>query len=559
MMKIKMKNIFAFLMLFLILFSISNLNNMNNYNETVQEDLIIRKFNLKSSGFWNNFTFIHVTNLNWTIANETDWCSGSGTWGNPYIIENMIINASGSPIGCGIFIENSVDVYFTIRNVTIFETANGIKLENTNKGVLINNRLLDNIDSGISLVNCVNNTISRNQLINNGGQGINLFSNCNNNKILENTAKNDGTNFQDTGIYLGDYCDNNEIMGNVVSDNNVNGIFIEDFCEGNLIYNNTLKNVVGNQQDYGIRIYNNCDQNNVSLNVIENLNNFGIYVVTSDETSISNNQIIDISTGMYMLIAQLSDIISNTISGGSAGILMSACSGGNIIGNFINNTTNYGIRMYTNCDDNEFHDNIIKDNDGIGIQLYEPLNDNNLFYRNSFISNVVHVFDNGTANFWNNTVIGNYWDNYSGLDLNNDHIGDTPLFIPGGAISSDSLPIFDDRAPIINIITPTSSGYGANAPEFNINVNETYVYSLWYTINNGGIKYYFTENGTIDQGAWNALTEGNVLFTFYARDIAWNLDFESVIVIKDTVNPIVSITSPTGGESFGTTAPDYVL
>jgi len=146
-MQIKMKYIFAFLMLFLIIFSISTQNNMNNYNETAQVDLKNKTFNLKSSGFWSNFTFIHITNLNWTIANETDWCSGSGTWGNPYIIENMIINASGSPIGCGIFIENSVDVYFTIRNVTIFETANGIKLENANKGVLIDNRLFDNIDS----------------------------------------------------------------------------------------------------------------------------------------------------------------------------------------------------------------------------------------------------------------------------------------------------------------------------------------------------------------------------------------------------------------------------
>ena len=157
-----MKHIFAFLMVFLIIFSISIQNNSNNYNGTVQKDLKIDTFNLKSSGFWNNFTFIHITNLNWTIANNTDWCSGSGTWGDPYLIENMIINASASPTGSGIFIENSVNVYFTIRNVTIFETTNGIKLENTNKGTIVNNILSNNIESGIYAVNCVNNTISRN-------------------------------------------------------------------------------------------------------------------------------------------------------------------------------------------------------------------------------------------------------------------------------------------------------------------------------------------------------------------------------------------------------------
>ena len=122
-MKIKMKSIFSFLMLFLIIFSISTQNNTNNYNETVQEDLKIRTPNLKSAGFWTNFTFIHITNLNWTNANNTEWCSGSGTWGDPYLIENMVINASDSPIGCGIFIENSINVYFTIRNLQSLYTS----------------------------------------------------------------------------------------------------------------------------------------------------------------------------------------------------------------------------------------------------------------------------------------------------------------------------------------------------------------------------------------------------------------------------------------------------
>ncbi|MEE9573114.1 MAG: hypothetical protein V3W20_08715, partial [Candidatus Neomarinimicrobiota bacterium] len=184
---------------------------------------------------------------------------------------------------------------------------------------------------------------------------------------------------------------------------------------------------------------------------------------------------------------------------------------------------------------------------GFGVQLHTPLNDNNLFYRNSFISNGVHVFDNGTANFWNNTMVGNYWDNYTGFDLNNDNIGDTPFNIPGGANSIDNLPIVDHGPPSITINTPTSSGYGATAPEFNIFVNETYIYSMWYTINNGDIKYYITENDTINQDAWSALNDGNVLITFYARDIAWNIDFESVIVIKDDLLPEIAIIYPTNG------------
>ncbi|MFW9866782.1 MAG: right-handed parallel beta-helix repeat-containing protein, partial [Candidatus Thorarchaeota archaeon] len=211
-MKIKIKNIFTFLLLTLIIFSISTHLTTKNRIETTQADLKNRTFNLKQAGFWNNFTFIHITGSNWTIANQSDWCSGSGTWGDPYLIENMIINASGSPTGCGIFIESSINVYFKIRNVTIFESTNGIKLENTNKGTLENNVLSNNNESGIYMVNCVNNTILRNQLINNGIYGLYLSSNCLNNKIVGNTIKNNGNNFQDAGMYLFSFCNDNEIM-----------------------------------------------------------------------------------------------------------------------------------------------------------------------------------------------------------------------------------------------------------------------------------------------------------------------------------------------------------
>ena len=71
---------------------------------------VFGEFNLKQADFWNNFTYIYITNLNWTIANETDWCSGSGTWSDPYLIENMRINASLSPIWCGILIDNSTHI-----------------------------------------------------------------------------------------------------------------------------------------------------------------------------------------------------------------------------------------------------------------------------------------------------------------------------------------------------------------------------------------------------------------------------------------------------------------
>ncbi|TFG23688.1 MAG: hypothetical protein EU529_06555 [Promethearchaeota archaeon] len=46
---------------------------------------------------------------NWSEAADQDWCSGSGTIGDPYIIENVTINVVGSR--SGIHIKDS-DVYF---------------------------------------------------------------------------------------------------------------------------------------------------------------------------------------------------------------------------------------------------------------------------------------------------------------------------------------------------------------------------------------------------------------------------------------------------------------
>ncbi|MFW9782927.1 MAG: nitrous oxide reductase family maturation protein NosD [Candidatus Heimdallarchaeota archaeon] len=531
-MRTKGKGIFAFLVFFLLIFSITSQNNLKDGIETMQEDLKIRTYNLKPAGFWNNFTFIHITDLNWTIANQSDWCSGSGTWRSPYLIENMIINATDSPVGCGIFIENSINVYFTIKNVTIFGSANGIKLENTNNGALIRNLLSGNLDSGINMINCANNTLLRNTLMNNGLCGINLTSNCNNNRILENTVKNEGTNFQDTGIYLRSFCDNNDIFGNSIYDNNVYGINIDNNCEENIIFNNTITNKATNQQDYGIRLHTDCDQNTISLNLFEDLNNYGIYMVTSDQSYVAGNQIIDCGTGMWMLIDFQTEITDNTISGGSYGIIMSACDGGKIYRNFINETVNYAIRIILNSDNNEFYDNVIKDNINMGIQLDDPSDTNNNFYKNAFISNGIHAYDNGTANFWDNSVIGNYWDDYTGEDLNTDHIGDTSYNISGDANANDTLPMYDHGVPVITINTPTSSTYGTNAPEFNIFINDPYIYSMWYVINNSGVKYYFTENGTINEEVWDALADGNVIITFYVRDIAWNLGSNSVNLVK---------------------------
>ncbi len=136
---------FSSALVIFILIGLFHQNNiiLNNNGKSVKfnDDEIINdkvKVNLrapKTSEIWNNFSYIHIDG-NWSTAAAYEWCRGDGSWGNPYVIENMTITAVGSPTGSGIFINNSKNDYFIIRNVTVLNAGSGsndagIKMENT--------------------------------------------------------------------------------------------------------------------------------------------------------------------------------------------------------------------------------------------------------------------------------------------------------------------------------------------------------------------------------------------------------------------------------------------
>jgi len=118
----------------------------------------------------------------------------------------------------------------------------------------------------------------------------------------------------------------------------------------------------------------------------------------------------------------------------------------------------------------------------------------------------------------------------------------------------------DTDLPIVSITYPTGGEYyGATAPDFTVEITDDNLDTMWYTIDGGATNITFTINGTIDQNNWTAFSDGPVTIFFYANDTGGNIGFDSVVVNKDTGNPTVSITSPTGGEYFDATAPDYVV
>jgi len=107
-------------------------------------------------------------NFNWSkTAKENNWCSGSGTWNDPYVIRDLIITCSVHT-SC-IEIRNS-NVPFIIQNCDLSDTQNlyggGIKLENVNNCKIMENEIHsftgDEVAAIGSWVSSNNNTIFRN-------------------------------------------------------------------------------------------------------------------------------------------------------------------------------------------------------------------------------------------------------------------------------------------------------------------------------------------------------------------------------------------------------------
>jgi len=72
-----------------------------------------------------------------------------------------------------------------------------------------------------------------------------------------------------------------------------------------------------------------------------------------------------------------------------------------------------------------------------GIYLQES--DNNTFYHNNLINNIHQVRLEVSDNYWDSGVEGNYWSDYTGVDLDPDGMGDTPHIVD--ANNMDNYPL----------------------------------------------------------------------------------------------------------------------
>ncbi len=353
-----MKVLITVLVLSLCFLHLNNTVFYNNY-DLDNRDLIFKEdLILKSSGYWNltgspisiNDT---VPNKSWAYtALNYDWCTGSGTWNNPFIIENIIIDGQG--VGNAIEILDS-SVYFVLRNCTVFNSGvnwdtPGIKLAGVNNGFILNNNFSNNLECGIQLSYSTNNTVYGNWIYNNSDVGIVLEEDCNNNSIINNKIE-----FHTFGgIVFYDRCNYNIVKENVLRYNNGSNYLTGGICiynsHYNLIENNNVTHCgADNIYSAGI-ILRTCSFNTVSENNIKENEYFGLLIATASNNTITQNYIEENKwNGVVLSNAGNNSILNNEINdNGLFGVGFDSgrpCLNNKIVGNIVNNNNLSGIAI----------------------------------------------------------------------------------------------------------------------------------------------------------------------------------------------------------------------
>lgn len=185
--------------------------------------------------------------------------------------------------------------------------------------------------------------------------------------------------------------------------------------------------------------------NNASYNVIQNNNASGGFFY---------GVLIDSSVGASKMNIVSDNIITHNAN---AGIQFRGMGSdlNNVSNNIIFNNS-IGIELGIFASNNTIKGNQIGNSSYIGVFI-EPLGQYNEIFENCFFTNNIHAYDNAQNNSWDNGVKGNYWDNYTGLDPNNDGIGDIPYNITGIGGSQDNFPLMS--CPVPSSSPPGIPGY----------------------------------------------------------------------------------------------------
>jgi parallel beta-helix repeat protein len=466
--------------------------------------------------------------------------------------------------------------YVAIINSTNI-TVKGLDLKNNRLGVLLvyardslisNNKISNDWGDGIQLLFSSNNTLTNN-IVSNNNFAV-LFTHSSNNTLSYNHI----TASYNQGVRLYN-SSGNMLMGNNMS-NNLYGISLGDSSNNNISGNNITNN------DYGIDL-SQSSNNTISGNNITN-NSYGIDLWYSSHNSISGNLFINDDLFVYYSYGNL--VWNNTVNGkpliyledasdntvGDAGQVVLLNCNRIVVENLNLSNTTVGVQLWNTNNSIIAHNNIA--NNRYGIYLYRS--SNNAIYHNNFIDNTYQVSSEDSVNAWDNGYPsgGNYWSDYTGVDVKSgphqdlpgsDGIGDTPYRIDKK--NKDYYPLMSpwlavppehEHELIVSIRAPASLRLGGSTALASIVINqglndEVYV-ELMLVIN--GTIVAPTTIPVLQAGSsytlsylWTPTAEGTYNVTAYARPVPGETSIENNQITTFTTVRVGTLTVP---EEFAT-------
>jgi parallel beta-helix repeat protein len=183
----------------------------------------------------------------------------------------------------------------------------------------------------------------------------------------------------------------------------------------------------------GYRLQGDGNVNGITLDDIRNATvknlklsrfNIGIVVMGSNNNEILQITITDSYRGLDLTASENNNLSGNYITNNNEGIALENTYN-NIVENVITNNSDIGIFLNGAGYNNILGNNITNNKRGIVVSICYD----NVIYHNNLVNNVNHVETDNSDGIWDSGEEGNYWDDYAGLDSDEDGIGDTPYII----------------------------------------------------------------------------------------------------------------------------------